>query len=187
RNFTQGPNPNSSAVTSGYGYATFLLGTPTAGTARRYAWTTLTSKNLGFFIQDDWKVTPRLTLNLGLRWEYEAAFTDRFDAISNFDPNLTYTISNVNLRGGNVFPGTGGLPRGYRDNWFKEFGPRFGFAYQLAKGTVIRGGYGVYFVPTTGNFVNYAQAGFSLNTLMVTSRDGGFTPADTLTNPFPDG
>lgn len=187
RGFTRGPNPNTTAVNSGHGLATFLLGTPTGGSARTGPFTTYTAKNLGIFIQDDWKVTPKLTLNLGVRWEYEGATTDRYDAISNFDPALAFTINGVDFRGGTVFPGVGGLPRGYRDNWFNMFGPRFGFAYQVATGTVVRGGYGIYYAPTTGNFVRLGQTGFAETTAMVTSVDGGFTPANTLTNPFPDG
>ena len=187
RNFTRGPNPNTTAVDAGHGYATFLLGTPTGGAARRYTYTTYTQKNFASFVQDDWKVTPKLTLNLGLRWEFEGAVTDRFDAISNFDPSVKYTVGGVEFTGGNAFPGKGGLPRGHRDSWWRDFGPRFGFAYQLMPRTVVRGGYGIYYVGTTGNFVRIGQAGFSQDTAMVTSRDGGFTPADTLTNPFPAG
>jgi outer membrane receptor protein involved in Fe transport len=187
RNFTRGPNPNNTAINSGHGLATFLLGTPTGGTARIGPFTTYTAKSLGLFIQDDWKITPRLTLNLGVRWEFEGALTDRYNAISNFDPEASYTIRGVPFRGGTVYPGEGGLPRGYRDNWFNLFGPRFGFAWQALSNTVIRGGYGLYYAPTTGNFVRIGQSGFSQNNVMVTSLDGGFTPANTLANPYPDG
>ncbi len=187
RSFTRGPNPNSTANTVGHGLATFLLGTPDSGQARRYPFIAYTAKTLGSFVQDDWKVTPRLTLNLGVRWEYEGALTERYNALSNFDPSLRYTIGGVAFSGGNTFPGVNGLARGYRDNWFRQFGPRLGFAYQPRKGMVLRGGYGVYYAPTTGNFVTFPYVGYSRDTLMVTSRDGGFTPADTLTDPFPGG
>lgn len=187
RNYTRGPNPNTTAVNSGHGLATFLLGLPNGGSARTGPFTTYTAKNVGAFIQDDWKVTPKLTLNLGVRWEYEGATTDRYDAISGFDPELQFVIGGVRMRGGTSYPGVGGLPRGYRDNWFNMYGPRFGVAYQAMPGTVIRGGYGIYYAPTTGNFVRLGQSGFAETTAMVTSVDGGFTPANTLTNPFPDG
>lgn len=186
RNFTRGSNPNNTAINSGHGVATFLLGAPTDGSARVGPFTTYTAKTLGAFIQDDWKVTPKLTLNIGVRWEYEGALTDRFNAISNFDPAVRYTLGGQTFTGGTVYPGVDGLSRGYRDNWFNLFGPRFGFAYQFRPGTVVRGGYGVYYAPTTGNFVRLGQSGFALDTDIVTSRDGGFTPADTLTDPFPN-
>jgi len=187
RSFTRGPNPNTTAITAGHGLATFLLGTPDSGQARRYPFIAYTAKTLGMFVQDDWKVTPRLTLNLGIRWDYEGALTERYNALSNFDPSLRYTIGGVGFTGGSAYPGVNGLPRGYRDNWFTLFGPRVGFAYQLVRGTVLRGGYGVYYAPTTGNFVTFPYVGYSRDTLMVTSRDGGFTPGDTLTDPFPGG
>ncbi len=105
RNFTRGPNPNTTAINSGHGLATFLLGVPTSGFARVGPFTTYTAKTLGAYIQDDWKVTPKLTLNLGVRWEYEGATTDRFNAMSNFDPAVTYTVKGVNFTGGTVYPG----------------------------------------------------------------------------------
>ncbi|MBI3680737.1 MAG: TonB-dependent receptor [Acidobacteria bacterium] len=187
RNFTRGPDPNTTASNAGFGVATFLLGYPTSGQATRYATTTYTSKYFGTFLQDDWKVTPKLTLNFGLRWEFQAALTDRFNAISNFNPGLVTNAGGITLRGGLEYPGTGGLSRGNRDKWFRDFGPRFGFAYQVVPKTVIRGGYGVFYVPDTGNFISLSATGFSIATNMVTSVDGGFTPYDTLTNPFPQG
>src|SRR5436309_6140704 len=79
RSFTQGPNPNTASSTAGYGLATFLLGDNTGGTANRYAPVTYFSKYLGTFLQDDWKVTPKLTVNFGLRWEFQGAISDRIN------------------------------------------------------------------------------------------------------------
>lgn len=186
RNFTRGPNPNNTATNSGHGFATFLLGTPTSGRARRWPTRTYTAHYTGFYVQDDWKVTPKLTLNLGLRYELDLAVTDRFDAISNFDPDFEFEAGGVTMRGAAVFPGTGGLSRGHRDNWYRDFGPRFGFAYKLAEQTVVRGGYGIYYIPATGSF-RPGQSGFSANTDMIASADGGFTPYHTLDDPFPGG
>ena len=187
RNFTRGPNPNNTAANSGHGVATMLLGTPTAGQVRRWPTTTYTAKYYGFFIQDDWKATRKLTLNLGLRYEYDGAVTDRFNAISNFDPDLLFDVDGVQMRGAVVHPGSNGLSRGHRHNWKTDFGPRFGFAYQASPSMVVRGGYGLYYLPATGNFVRLGQTGFALNTELVSSVDGGFTPNDTLDNPFPNG
>src|SRR5262249_35538995 len=127
RTFSQGPNPNTASSNAGYGLATFLLGDPTAGQATRYAPVTEISKFFAPFVQDDWKATPRLTLNLGFRWEFQAATTDRFNALSNFNPGIATNAGGVALRGGLEFPGVGGLSRGNREGWFRDVGPRFGF------------------------------------------------------------
>jgi hypothetical protein len=68
-----------------------------------------------------------------------------------------------------------------------NFQPRFGFAWQLQPRTVIRGGYSISYLPTTGISTGFDRTGFSLTTPMVTSIDGGFTPNETLANPFPSG
>jgi outer membrane receptor protein involved in Fe transport len=72
----------------------------------------VTVKHLALYVQEDWKLTPKLTLNLGLRWEYEGVLTDRFNQLSNFDPNLKSQVGNVPVTGGLVCPGVNGVPCG---------------------------------------------------------------------------
>jgi hypothetical protein len=187
RGFTQGPNPNTAGATSGFGFASFLLGTPASGSVAFSQPITETVKNFAVFLQDDWKMTPRLTVNLGLRWEYEGGVTDRFNAISNFDPNIKTTINGLNLVGGLVYAGVNGLSRGHRDAEYTNFQPRLGFAWQLQPKTVLRGGYSISYLPTTGISTGFDRTGFSLTTPLVASLDGGFTPNTTLANPFPAG
>jgi outer membrane receptor protein involved in Fe transport len=187
RSFTQGPNPNTAGATSGFGLATFLLGTPTGGELPRNTAATYTLKNFGLFVQDDWRLTSKLTINLGLRWEYEGGVTDRFDAISNFNPNLAFTAGGRNLVGGLQFAGVDGLSRGHRDPSSREFQPRVGFAYQVLPRTVLRGGYSISHLPTSGITVQIPRFGFSVNTPVLASVDGGFTPNASLANPFPSG
>ncbi len=187
RSFTQGPNPNIAGPTSGFGLATFLLGTPTGGSINRITSATYTVRNYAVFIQDDWKLTSKLTVNGGLRWEYEGGVTDRFNALSNFHPTLTTQVNGQNLRGGLVYPGVNGLPRGHRDASLTDFQPRLGFAWQFLPKTVVRGGYSISFLPTTGITVQFDRFGYSVNTPVVSSLDGGFTPNASLTNPFPNG
>jgi len=187
RAFTQGPNPDQASTTAGYSVASLLLGTPASASAGINAASTDTLKYHGLFLQDDWKVSRKLTLNLGLRWDKEGAPTDRYNVFANFDPTIAspLKVPGLNLPGGLVYPGVNGSPREFNTSSNRNFQPRFGFAYQLKPRTVLRGGYGIMFVPTTQ--ASYPAIGFSSTTAMVTSTDGGRTPANTISNPFPNG
>ena len=190
RGFTQGPNPLVASATAGYGVASFLLGLPSTGDAFYTTDTSVASNYSAVFFQDDWKATSRLTFNLGLRWEYESPVTERYNVFPNFDPSLTNPLqvpSGQKYKGGYVFPGSNGLPRGLTDQSWKNFGPRFGFAYQASSKMVFRGGYGIMYIPTFGPGGTASGAGFSVDTPMVTSLDGGLTPYNTLANPYPNG
>ncbi|MCU1262372.1 MAG: Cna B-type protein [Bryobacterales bacterium] len=187
RGFTQGPNPLQASTNAGYGVASLLLGDPSSASA---GYTTDNTKTFGYealFLQDDWKVTRRLVLNLGLRWEYETAVHDRYNVLSNFDPNVAspLVVPGLQLKGGLAFPGKNGLPDGLIDPSFKNFGPRVGFAYQATDNIVLRGGYGIMYVPTLG--AAYPSTGFTITTPMTTTIDGGLTPYNNLSNPFPTG
>jgi outer membrane receptor protein involved in Fe transport len=186
RGFTQGPNPLVASANAGYGVASLLLGTPSTAYARLQTDGTASVKYHALFIQDDWKVTRRLTLNLGLRWEYEAPPTDRYNVLTNFDTSIEspLRVPGMALRGGLTFPGVGGMERSLTESSFNDFGPRFGFAYQLHPRTVLRGGFGVMYIPVT---VSLQRTGYTLDTPFVSSLDGGLTPQDRLSNPFPTG
>src|SRR5581483_2871115 len=99
------------------------------------------------YIQDDWRVTKKLTLNLGLRYDLDTPRTERYNRINYFDPNAPSPIANQvpgfsNLRGGLVFVGVNGADR-YQYHWdLNNVAPRFGFAYELNDKTVVRGGWG---------------------------------------------
>jgi hypothetical protein len=189
RAFTQGPNPDQASATSGYSVASLLLGTPASGQAGINAASTTTLKYQALFFQDDWKVGRKLTLNLGIRWEKEGSPTDRFNVFSNFDPSIAspVQVQGLNLKGGLSYPGTNGRGREELASSNTNFQPRFGFAYQFDPKTVFRGGYGISFVPSTQGDFGVTAIGFSSLTPMITSNDGGHTPANTLSNPFPTG
>jgi hypothetical protein len=189
RGFTQGPNPSQASATSGYSVASLLLGTPFSAFAGINAASTTTLKYQALFLQDDWKVNRKLTLNLGLRWEKEGSPTDRFNVFSNFDPTIASPVQvpGLTLKGGLVYPGTNGRDRTLLSSSDTNFQPRLGFAYQLHAKTVLRGGYGISFVPSTQQAYDGSAIGFSSVTAMVTSNDGGRTPANTISNPFPSG
>ena len=184
RGFTQGPNPVQASANAGFGVASLLLGTPASGFARLQTDGTASVKYHAAFFQDDWKVTRTLTLNLGLRWELESPLTDRYNVLTNFDPTAASPLRapGNTLRGGLVFPGVGGVGRGLTSANYNDFGPRFGFAWQARPKTVVRGGYGIMYIPVTAAI---ARTGYTQDTPMVTSLDGGLTPRDLMSNPFP--
>jgi outer membrane receptor protein involved in Fe transport len=186
RTYTSGPNPNVAAV-NGYDFASFMLGYPTSGTLYRYQNYEYSTYYEGAFVQDDWKITSRLTANLGLRYDHEGATTARHNNIANFDPNLQTTDDGVQLNGGLVFPGVNGLSRGNRNTTFLNFGPRVGLAYQAAPKMVVRAAFSVFYLPGTGEFVRLSDTGFSSQTAYLATTNGGLTPAGSLSNPFPDG
>ena len=111
----------------------------------------LTAKYLGFFSQNDWRATGKLTLNLGIRWELQPAPTDRFNRSTAID--LTQPSPFVSsgsplstpYMGAIVFPGNNGLARNLWNTTWTNFGPRLGAAYRVdSKGSwVVRGGYGI--------------------------------------------
>ena len=86
------------------------------------------------YVQDDWRVTPKLTLNLGLRWEFATPLLDRDNNWSDFDPA---TDTMIRATGGSLYN------RALVHPDYKDFGPRLGFAYNVIPKTVVRGGYGI--------------------------------------------
>ncbi len=189
--FTQGPNPGASSATAGLGLASFLLGYPASGSVNPAPALANQTKYHALFIQDNWKATSKLTINMGLRWEYESPRTDRFNQLTNFDfaakPPLN--APGLDLRGTLAFVGVGGLPRANARPDRNNFAPRFGVAYSVAPKTVLRAGGGLFFAGLTGigtGSGTFGISGFQAGTNMVTSLDG-FTPLDTLSNPYPNG
>jgi hypothetical protein len=152
-------NPQSPSAT-GFGPATFLLGTVSSGSS-----TYGIAKADGFryyagFLQDDFKFNPRLTLNLGLRYEYIGAPTERFGRYSNFDPTALNSITG--LPGTVKFSGSG-----FGDTIYsaekKNFAPRIGFAYDVLGGNrlIARGGYGIYYYQPSGTHILGPYMGFN--------------------------
>ncbi len=188
RGFTQGPDPTRASATAGYGYASMLLGTPATG---RTAFSPAIAAQYQYYtayLQDSFRVTPKLTLNLGLRWEFTAGKTDRYEQLTNFNYGGTVPLdaSGLDLRGVLQFPATDGLPRTQTDGDFNNFAPRFGFSYQLTPRTVIRGGSGVSYAPFQSGTGAGGLSGFSAQTAFVASLDG-ITPINFIDNPHPNG
>jgi len=168
---------------TGFGVADLLLGAPATTSFSIDDYTFRESINsAGAFVQDDFKVSRRLTVNLGVRWEWDGPYTEANNQFASFNPAIVNHITG-NL-GDVQFAGRNGAPRHFSPNIYHDFLPRIGFAYNVAPDTVVRGGYGIYRLPaigyaTTGLSSQYAQAA------TFTSLDNNVTPAFYLSNGVP--
>ena len=135
-----------------------------------------TSPYAGLYLQDDYRVTDKLTLNLGLRWDVEVPRDEKYGRLSTFDPDAASPIAAAagisNLRGGLRFLGKDGISRQQATDW-NNLGPRFGFSWQARPKTVVRAGYGMTFLPIQTRYNGNSNQGFAASTSMVTSLDGG--------------
>ena len=189
--FTSGPNAVTG--TGGNGVASFLLGYPASGSVDNTPSISISYRYFGAYVQDDYRVTSKLTLNVGVRWEMETGRNERYNRLSWFDPTVPSPIASQvglpNLLGGLQFPSVGGNPGRQVLTNYHNFGPRFGFAYNVLPKTVVRGGYGLFYLPATGDDqgTNLGASGFFVSTTFNSSTNGGITPADNLANPFPNG
>ncbi|MCI0626758.1 MAG: TonB-dependent receptor [Acidobacteria bacterium] len=185
------PFTNTSSDTSGTAMASLLLGLPAGGSLGFVSPVSLQNHYLALFVQNDWKITPRLTLNLGLRYDLETPFTERYNRISyGFDPQAKLPVQapGLDLRGGVLFAGVDGNPRRGGRVDTNNFAPRFGFAFQVLPKTVIRGGFGIFYsVQADNNGFFGANGVFDAVTPFIGTIDNGATPFNTLANPFPAG
>lgn len=191
QNFTQGPNPTAAAAAStGFGFASFMLGIG-GGSYSRAASMAMQVKYYGGYLQDDWKLTNKLTLNLGVRYEYESPRTERYNQLTNFDQSATppLTAAGLNLKGALSFAGVGNNPREQWNPDRNNFSPRIGFAWNVTPKTVVRGGGGIFYAAMTGvggASASFGVSGFEAATSVVTSLNG-VTPLNYLDNPYPTG
>jgi hypothetical protein len=184
KNFTQ-RDPLRADAASGNAFASLLLGFPESGQSDRNVAPAYGNRYYVLFFHDDWRVNRRLTLNLGLRWDYESPLSERFNQQNRgFDAGATnpFQVPGLSLRGGLLFTDDANRLPFKRDlnNWQ----PRVGVTYEITSRTVFRGGYGLSYLPTFDTGFNN---GFSVITPFVASVDGGITPSGKLSNPFPDG
>ncbi|MBI4908997.1 MAG: TonB-dependent receptor [Acidobacteria bacterium] len=182
--------PRTTSLGTGAGLATMLLGYPTAGSmtvgtnfydfVRYYGW----------FVQDDFRFSPKLTINIGLRMEHESGpqeVDNKF--ITGFDPAavnpLQARVPELKLNGTMLYAGLdGNKTHAFNPNAVK-LGPRIGFAYAATPKMSIRGGYGVFWAPLPFSF--QSALGYSQSTPILTSLDNNYTPNATLSNPYPNG
>jgi len=195
----------------GHSWAAFIMGIPSAISLETSDSMAIHSPYYGLFFQDDWRVTPRLSLNLGLRMEYELGITERYNrAMGSFDPSAKLPITDIaqaayaarpipelpaaNFRvvGGSTYAGVSGAPRRINQNELMWL-PRVGVAYQVRQRTVLRAGYGLFF--DSWNALRFAplQTGFSRTTSTNLTNDFGMTwlvgdprnGVSPLRDPFP--
>jgi len=210
----------SSTVTTGQDFASFLMGLPTSSTSAGYDNNTFASWYSYYyagFAQDDWHVRRNLTINLGVRYEHDGPYNEKYGrTVNGFDTTSTnplaaaamaayaskpiaqLPVSAFNVLGGLTFPGTGQTAV-YQNN-SHLITPRIGFAWtpdKLHGKTVIRGGFGMFQAPVTiaamgidGKFSTNPdtnQESFSQTTPAVTTTNNYLSPSATLGNPFPNG
>jgi Carboxypeptidase regulatory-like domain len=193
--FTSGPDPNNPvSFTTGNGLAQLMLGVlDNTGAASTVAGTpynpVVAIHYLGGYLQDDWKPLPRLTLNLGVRYEIQTAPTYRHNIASTFNPDLINPISSTV---GKTFPGAlqflSSNQRGVYNTNYNNWAPRIGFTYQAEPHLVLRGGYGFFYPPSITCCFPGESAGFQPTTVSpVTLNTISPNPAVTIANPWPNG
>src|SRR3989440_1130093 len=192
-------------------FATILPGSPDTASFHIFPAVADKSKDTEFFVLDDWKATPKLTLNFGLRYEWSTPYTERFNRLQfndftgdtginiplsrNLDPNNPQLDFGQigEIRGTSLFPSSGRRNSPVDRN---NFAPRFGFAYQLASNTVLRGGAGVFYGMNVATNFQYAGPAFAKTANMYFTKDNyahqfaclGPSPIQpTCTSPFPGG
>jgi hypothetical protein len=191
-------DPNRADALSGNEIATALLGHPSGGGVEIPITPAYRGKYYAVFFQDDWKITRKLTLNLGLRWDYESPVYERYNrqtrgfALSSPSPlaeqvktrpGLANCQACGNLTGGLLYAASSGDQRFAFAPDRNNFQPRLGAAYWLHGKTVIRGGFGMY---SLGQWALGGTTGFSRSTPIITTVDG-VTPSASMSNPFPNG
>lgn len=183
KGFTQ-RNPLAGDAATGNAFASLLLGYPASASVPWQVAPALKNDYWVGFLQDDIRINSRFTVNLGIRWDYESPQIERFNQLNRgFDPAAAskLTVPGMTLKGGLIFASPDN--RGAFDKDMNNWQPRVGASYQLAKRTVLRGGYGISFLPT---FDINGYNGYSLTTPFNASLDG-VTPYDKLSNPYPGG
>ena len=167
-----GANPLQIQTSSGNAIASFLLGTPASGLIQVNSEPARQEKMVSVFMQNDIRISRKLTLNLGLRWDYLGPLTDRFNGLATFNPSAPnpLQVPGQTVYGGLVFAGVNGNRRGITNQSWGNFGPRAGVSYQLDHNTVLHGGYALVYGQTWND--PGEAPGFSQTTSMVTFGPG---------------
>jgi trimeric autotransporter adhesin len=207
---TTSSNGGNSSTTDGNSFASFLLGYPSALTTRQSTITLATPFNAytyyyGGYLQDDWRVRSNFTVNAGLRLEHETGIAEQHNNLTvGFDPAATLSgVTSVvtipadpvagtparTVSGGLMYAGVDGHKTTQGNPPAVKLSPRVGAVWSINQGTVVRGGYGIYWAPFNypipdSSANNFGQVGYAQNAI---SPQTTGIPTVTLTNPFPNG
>ena len=194
RDFTTGPDPLTAATGTGDAMAAFLLGYPAFGSISTSSPIDVFVRHAAGFVQDDYRVHPRLTVNAGLRYEFEDGLREVNDrmAVGWSDAPFPVQVAGLRLTGGLTYAGINGAPawQGAADRW--HLSPRASAALSLTPRTLLRGGYGIFRAPQQGisaSEIGTGTRGYNVTTNLVTTLENQFIPCATcsLTFPFPAG
>lgn len=189
-----GANPFTSSSRQGDGFAALLLGWGSSGYYSISPSACAASGYFGTYVQDDWRISRNLTLNLGLRYDFDIPRTDRFDRQDWWDPTLPSPVAGklsnvpeqfINLKGAYQF-----VDNSHRSPFVKDLNniqPRIGIAYALGNKMSIRTGYGVFYTVNRDVIKGDVGWAFAQDSPVQFSRDSGITQYATLENPFPLG
>ena len=167
-------------LTAGNPIASLLLGDPSTGSTGTQISPFYSQHYVALWAQDDWKVTPKLTLNFGIRYDLLGARTERRNQLNGYFD--TKDANPYGSLGGLTFAGVNGTPRGAYSMNLLNIQPRFGAAYAFTSKTSLRAGFGEFFA--NDESVN-GTLGFSSSTSYNNSLNNGITPYGNLSNPFP--
>jgi hypothetical protein len=204
-NYVRGPLDNSPGSPHGQDLAQMFYGLPSEGSMEQAASFALNGPSLGLYVQDDYKLSPRLTVNLGLRWEHDFAVTERYNRLvegfafnqsnpieaqarANYAANPIDEISVDDFRvlGGLTWVGGSGSRSPFTTGK-SNFLPRIGLAFQVNDKTVLRSGFGLFFDTVGINQTVPFQTGFSQTTPVQVSLDDGLSFVTRMSDPLPNG
>ncbi|HEY4008570.1 MAG TPA: TonB-dependent receptor [Acidobacteriaceae bacterium] len=185
-------NPNTS--NSGNAIASMLLGVGSGGSSTFNMDPAMSEHSFGLYLQDNWRITHKLTIYAGLRYENQRPATERHNRIGYFDPNAINSISTAYgspVRGVFEYVGIDGRSRSAWEPDNLNFSPRLGLAYQFAPKWVARLGSGIFYTPSSA-MIGYDDGGQSPNYTaytpwLATQNNQGYIPENLVSNPFPGG
>jgi Carboxypeptidase regulatory-like domain/TonB dependent receptor len=197
---TSGPNPTTNNGLTGNGFASLLLGAgtsngncgsfvPNCGALLQNS-PALSNAYFAWYVQDAWKVTSRLIVNYGLRYEIQPGMTERYNDMASWDPHLVNPIGAQaglpNLLGAIEF--TNSSNRAPYNTPYNNLAPRLGLAYRVTDKLVVRSGYGITYTRSVPIYLNSpSNDGYAVTTPWVTSLNNGITVQNYWANAFPQG